>query len=184
MTMGYLRQDLERLYYFEGQPDRKASSGAVWRSALNPRFLPVILCRLSHALYCRKHILLARFVSLLNFHWFGMEIAMRCEIAPGLCFPHTIGTVIGAQRIGRNALIYHGVTLGAKEMDINYCPEMRPIVGDNVIIGSGAKVLGGIIIGNNVVIGANAVVTHSIPDNATVGGIPARVLCTKGRKGN
>ena len=46
MTMGYLRQDLERLYYFEGQPDRKASSGAVWRRALTPRFLPVILCRL------------------------------------------------------------------------------------------------------------------------------------------
>jgi serine O-acetyltransferase len=139
---------------------------------------------MSHAFYKKKLTIFARIISIMNFLFFGIEIAMRCEIAPGLCFPHTIGTVIGAQRIGRNALIYHGVTLGAKEMDINYCPEMRPIVGDNVIIGSGAKVLGGIIIGNNVVIGANAVVTHSIPDNATVGGIPARVLRTKGRKGN
>ena len=176
MTMGYLRQDLERLYYFEGQPDRKASSGAVWRRALTPRFLPVILCRLSHALYCRKHILLARFVSLLNFHWFGMEIAMRCEIGPGLCFPHTFGIVIGASRIGRNALIYHGVTLGAKEMDMLYDPGKRPIVGDNVVIGSGAKVMGGIEIGDNVVIGANAVVTQSVPPNVVVGGIPAGII--------
>jgi len=101
---------------------------------------------------------------------------MRCEIGPGLCFPHTFGIVIGASRIGRNALIYHGVTLGAKEMDMLYDPGKRPIVGDNVVIGSGAKVMGGIEIGDNVVIGANAVVTKSVPPNVVVGGIPAGII--------
>lgn len=174
--MALLKKDLERVYYFEGHPDRKASPGDVWRRALTPRFLPVILCRMSHALYYRKHTVLSRLVSLLNFQLFGIEIAMRCEIGPGLYFPHTIGTVIGALRIGCNVLIYNGVTLGAKEMDLSYSSEKRPIVGDNVIIGSGAKVLGGITLGDNVIVGANAVVTHSIPVNAVVGGVPARIL--------
>lgn len=176
MLMGLLKKDLERFYYFEGQPDRKASSVAVWRRALNLRFLPVVLCRLSHAFYCRKHTVLARIVSLINLHYFSVEIAMRCEIGPGLYFPHTVGTVIGALKIGRNAVIYHGVTLGAKDIDCAYSPEKRPVVGDNVVIGSGAKVLGGIILGDNVIVGANAVVTHSVPGNTAVGGIPARIL--------
>ena len=105
---------------------------------------------------------------------------MRCEIGPGLCFPHTVGTVIGALRIGRDAVIYHGVTLGAKEMDFGYDSKARPIIGDNVVIGSGAKVLGGITIGNNVIVGANAVVVESVPDNVVVGGVPAHILRHKG----
>jgi serine O-acetyltransferase len=174
--MAHLKKDLERLYYFEGHPSRVASSGDVWRRALTPRFLPVVLYRLSHALYCRKHTVLAQFVSIINFHYFGLEIAMRCEIGPGLCFPHTFGIVIGARRIGRNAVIYHDVTLGAKEMDMLYDPTKRPLIGDNVVIGSGARVLGGIQIGDNAVVGANAVVTKSVPPNAVVGGIPARII--------
>ncbi len=159
--MEYLKLDLEHLNRFKGQPDLQVTAWAVWCRALSPRFMPVFLCRLSHVLYCRGHGIFARMVSLMNFLFFGMEIAMRCEIGPGLCFPHTVGVVIGALRIGRNTLIYHGVTLGAKEMDMGYIPEERPVVGDNVVIGSGAKVLGGITIGNNVIIGANAVVVDS-----------------------
>jgi serine O-acetyltransferase len=176
MMMEYLRRDLERLRYYGGQPDYRATNGAVLREALSPRFLPVFLCRLSHALYCRQHMTLARCVSLIAVHFFGMEIALRCEIGPGLCLPHTFGTVIGARRIGVNAVIYHEVTLGAKGMDMLYDPTKRPTVGDNVVIGSGAKVLGGIEIGDNVIIGANAVVTHSVPPNVVVGGIPARII--------
>jgi serine O-acetyltransferase len=118
----------------------------------------------------------ARLLSIANFVVFGMEISMRCEIGPGLYFPHTAGTVIGAWRVGKNAVIYHQATLGAKEMDLGYSKEKRPTIGDNVVIGSGAKVLGGITVGNNVIIGANAVVTRSVPDNVVVGGIPARIL--------
>jgi serine O-acetyltransferase len=73
-------------------------------------------------------------------------------------------------------VIYHQVTIGAKEVDIGYHEEKRPVIGDNVIIGSGAKVLGGITIGHNVTIGANAVVTQSVPDNVIVGGIPAEII--------
>jgi serine O-acetyltransferase len=87
-----------------------------------------------------------------------------------------VGTVIGASQIGSNAVIYHGVTLGAKEVDIAYSPDQRPIVGDNVVIGSGAKLLGGFRIGDNVKVGANAVVLESFPDNVVIGGIPATVV--------
>ena len=153
VMMEYLKRDLERLYYFEGQPEYRATASAVWCRAFSPRFLPVILCRLAHKLYCRHHTILARFVSGMNFHYFGVEIAMRCEIGPGLCFPHTFGIVIGARRIGRNATIYHEVTLGAKEMDMLYDPVKRPLVGNNVTIGAGAKILGGIEIGDNVIVG-------------------------------
>jgi serine O-acetyltransferase len=84
--------------------------------------------------------------------------------------------VIGATRIGRDALIYNGVTIGAKTMDVGYDVMRRPIIGDGVTIGAGAKVLGGIVVGDRVTIGANAVVTRSVPPQAIVAGVPARVI--------
>lgn len=176
MLMELLKKDLERWYYYAGYRERKASSAEVLLKAFSPRFLPVVLSRLAHSLHCGKLTVLSRFVSLLNFLFFGVELAARCEIGPGLCFAHTYGIVIGARKIGSNALIYHEVTIGAKEMDIGYNPDMRPLIGDNVVIGAGAKVLGGITIGDNSVIGANAVVTRDIPANVVVGGIPAKVI--------
>jgi serine O-acetyltransferase len=174
-----LLADLERQYHFGGRSDVKPTAGRLVVELQNPRFLPVILQRLAHHLYERKIVFLARLLSSLNLVLFGIEIGMRCEIGPGLYLPHTVGTVIGALRIGNHAVIYHQVTIGAKEMDIGYHEEKRPVIGDHVIIGSGAKVLGGITIGHNVTIGANAVVTHSVPDNVVVGGIPARILKEK-----
>jgi serine O-acetyltransferase len=171
-----LVSDLQRQYEFDQTPGRMPSMSGVIRRMLNPRFTPVVLCRITHKLYQRGLEPLARLVSIINFVLFGIEIAMRCEIGEGLYFPHTGGTVIGARRIGKNAVIYHGVTLGAKEVDIGYHDDQRPIVGDNVIVGSGAKILGGITIGNHVIVGANAVVVDSVPDNVVVGGIPARIL--------
>ena len=168
--------DLARQYHFNGQPDRTPTLSGVILHAFSPRFAPVMLCRVAHTLYRRRLSPLARLVSLLNFIVFNIEVAMRCEIGDGLYLPHTVGTIIGAQRIGKNAVIYHGVTFGAKEIDIGYHDDQRPQVGDNVIIGSGAKVLGGITIGDNVVIGANAVVVESIPSNVVVGGIPAKII--------
>ena len=151
-------------------------------AVFNPRFAPVVLFRTSYALYAAGLRPLAKLFSLLNFLLFGIEMAARCEVGPGLCFAHTYGIVIGARSIGSNALIYHEVTLGAKEMDVAYTPEKRPLVGDNVVIGAGAKVLGGVTIGDNSVIGANAVVTHDIPANSVAGGIPARVIKQRGGK--
>jgi serine O-acetyltransferase len=113
---------------------------------------------------------------MVNFVLFGLEIGMDCEIGPGLYFPHTSGTVIGARRIGANAVIYHNVTLGAKEPDLAFEPGKRPEVGDDVFLGSGAKILGGITLGNRAVVAANAVVVHSVPEGAVVAGIPAKIV--------
>jgi serine O-acetyltransferase len=169
-----LKKDLERWYFYEGQPQKKASALAVTKAIFSPRFAPVFLCRMAHALYKAGLTPLAKFASLLNFVIFGLEVTIRCEIGPGLVFPHTSGTVIGSVKIGSNALIYHNVTLGAQKMDVRLDPKTRPVIGDNVTIGAGAKVLGGIFVGNNAVIGANAVVTKSVPEGATMLGIPAR----------
>jgi len=176
MLLDVLLADLERQYSYNGQPQKKATVPGLLANAFYPRFVPIVLCRIAHALYRKRMGPLARLFSLLNFVVFGIEIGIRCEIGPGLYFPHTVGTVIGATRIGCNAVIYHGVTLGAKEMDIAYNLNQRPTVGDNVVIGSGAKLLGGIKIGNNVKIGANAVVLDSFPDNVVIAGIPATVV--------
>lgn len=171
-----LLADLQRQYDFDGITHLSPTIWGILRRALHPHYLPVVLCRLAHSLHSVGLLPLARMAALLNFLLFGIEIAMRCQIGDGLYLPHTTGTVIGALRVGRNAVIYHGVTIGAKEMDRGYHPDQRPVIGDNVIIGSGAKVLGGITIGNNVIIGANAVVTQSFPDNVIVAGIPASIL--------
>ena len=173
-----LLADLARQYYFDGTPTRKPTGAGIAARSLHPRFTPVILFRIAHALNRRGLTPLARMVALLNFVLFGIEIALSCDIGGGLFLPHTVGTVIGAQRIGCNAIIFQGVTLGAKEIDIGYHPELRPVLGDNVTIGSGAKILGTLIIGDNSVIGANAVVTKSVPINTVMGGVPARIIRT------
>jgi serine O-acetyltransferase len=84
--------------------------------------------------------------------------------------------VIGAKSIGADATIFQGVTIGAKELDAGYALEARPTVGDGVVIGSGAKVLGGLTIGNSVRVGANSVVLISVPTNSLVVGVPGRVV--------
>lgn len=147
-----------------------------WLRLASPRFAPMLLHRVAHALQVRRLGPLAKLVSLANFIVFGIEIATRCPIGPGLFFPHTQGTVIGALAIGRNATIYQGVTLGAKELDFRYSQDSRPRVGDDVLIGSGAKVLGGIVIGDGVRIGANTVVTKSLAPGVTAVGSAMRVI--------
>ena len=117
---------------------------------------------------------MAHLLSYLNLVLFGIEISPRCAIGPGIFFPHTSGTVIGASKIGRNVTIFQGVTLGARQMDMYFDPALRPEIGDYVVVGAGAKVLGGISLGDNVRVGANSVLLRSVPANATVAGIPAR----------
>ena len=114
-------------------------------------------------------------MSSINFFAFGIEVSVRCPIGPGLFLPHTQGTVIGAWRIGANATIFQGVTLGAKEIDFKYAENSRPTVGDDVTIGSGAKVLGGITLANKVRVGANSVVLTNMPEGVLAVGAPAQV---------
>jgi serine O-acetyltransferase len=176
----YLAADLRRArVLLHGTTDCVAGL-RLWLGVLSPRFVPVLLCRLAHSFYRLKLGPIAKLVSLLNFFLFGIEIAVRCPIGKGLFLPHTQGTVIGAYSIGENATIFQGVTLGAREVDFSYQENSRPTVGDGVIIGSGAKVLGGLTLGSGSRIGANAVVLESIPENVVAAGIPARVVKTLG----
>jgi serine O-acetyltransferase len=171
-----LLADLQRQYHYPGVSDIQANTLGIFKKALNPRFAPVLLWRVASHFYHLRLTPLAKIASLLNFLIFGIEIGLQCEIGGGLYIPHPVGTVIGATKIGKNATILQGVTLGAKEIDISYLPQNRPTIGDNVTIGAGAKVLGGIVIGDNVTIGANAVVTKSLPDNVVAAGVPAKII--------
>lgn len=176
---GYLAADLRRQYRLLNGDGAPLPSGmSLWLGVASPRFVPVLLCRLAHGLYLMRLSSLAKVISLLNFFLFGIEIAVRCPIGPGLFFPHTQGTVIGAWCIGANATIFQGVTLGAREVDFLYGEEGRPKVGDDVTIGSGAKVLGGVVLGSGSRVGANAVVVNDVPAGSLAVGIPARV-CVK-----
>jgi len=105
-----------------------------------------------------------------------LEITPHCDVGPGLFFAHTVGSVIGASRIGSNATIFGGVNLGAKHLDMVFDPALRPEVGNDVVLGTGCRVLGPIRIADNVTVGANSVVTHSVEPNTTVAGIPAQKI--------
>lgn len=172
----FLIADLRRQHTLMAGADRPASAARLWLGVLAPRFAPVLLCRLAYRLHLWGLGPLAKLFSLVNFFLFGIEIAVRCPIGPGLFLPHTQGTVIGAWRIGANATIYQGVTLGAREIDFRYAESSRPVICNDVTIGSGAKVLGGLSVGDGARIGANSVVLHAVPPRVVAAGAPARVL--------
>jgi serine O-acetyltransferase len=171
----FLAADLRRADALLCGTTRDVSGVKLWFSVLSPRFVPVLLCRTAYFFYCHKLTAIAKCFSLLNFFCFGIEIAIQCRVGKGLFLPHTQGTVIGAYSIGENATIFQGVTLGARELDFSYLESSRPIIGDNVTIGSGAKVLGGVKLGDGSRIGANAVVLESVPPYVVAVGVPARV---------
>jgi serine O-acetyltransferase len=174
-----LRADLLRYYSILHKKDYISLRGTSFLLGIvSPRFIPVILCRLAYFLYMKKLPPIAKLVSFANFFIFGIEISVRCRIGPGLLLPHTQGTVIGAWSIGSNAIIFQGVTLGARDVDFQYSKISRPVIGNNVIIGSGAKVLGGLIVGDGARIGANSVVLKSVPSMTLAVGAPARIVDT------
>ncbi len=136
--------------------------------------------RLSHALYGKKCYLSARIVSQLAKFFTGIEIHPGAKIGKGLFIDHGTGVVIGETTvIGDNCILYQGVTLGGTGKEKG---KRHPTLGNNVIVGCGAKVLGPFTIGNNVKIAANSVVLHEIPDNCTAVGAPARVVKRDGKK--
>ena len=129
---------------------------------------------IAHDLYNSKLFLLARIVCEISRFITGIEIHPGAKIGKRLVIDHGMGVVIGeTSEIGDDCLIYHGVTLGGT----NSQPIKRhPTIGNRVIIGAGAKLIGNIRIGNEVKIGANAVVVKDVPHGVTVGGIPAQIL--------
>lgn len=128
--------------------------------------------KLSHFLYKHKWFFLARLISQIARFFTGIEIHPGATIGKGLCIDHGMGVVIGeTAEIGDDVLIYHGVTLGGTGKDKG---KRHPTIGNGVVIGAGAKVLGPIKVGDNAKIGANAVVVKDVPEGATAVGIPAK----------
>ena len=122
----------------------------------------------------------ARAVSQLSRHFTGIEIHPGATIGKGLFIDHGMGVVIGeTAEIGDNCTIYQGVTLGGTGKDVG---KRHPTLGDNVMVGAGAKVLGPVKIGSNSKIAANAVVLREVPENSTAVGIPAKVVRRGGVK--
>lgn len=154
----------------------QCSGFRLWCKLIHPRFVPVLLVRLSGL--CHRPLLLrplSMLFSLINVILFGLEVTPRCKIGPGLLIPHSSGTVIGAAEIGCNVTIFQGVTLGAKFADLDFSPETRPVLGDDVVIGAGAKILGGVRIGTKGVVASNTLLTESLPDGGYAIGVPAIV---------
>lgn len=136
--------------------------------------------RKAHWLYEHKMYTLARIISQRARHTTGIEIHPGAQIGEGFFIDHGMGVVIGETTIiGDNCLLYQGVTLGGTGKDKG---KRHPTLGDNVMVGAGAKILGPIHIGNNVKIAANAVVLKDIPDNSTAVGVPARVVRVEGKR--
>jgi len=133
---------------------------------LYPGFHAIIFHRFSHFLYKKRLFFLARLNSQIARHLTGIEIHPGARIGERLFIDHGMGIVIGeTATIGNDCLIYHNATLGGTGKDKN---KRHPDIGNNVMIGAGAKVLGPIIVGNNVKIGANAVVLRNVDDNTTI----------------
>ncbi len=139
---------------------------------LYPSFWANINHFIAHGLYKRKMFFLARFVSQLSRFLTGIEIHPGATIGKGFFIDHGMGVVIGETcEIGDNVLLYQGVTLGGTGKDSG---KRHPTIGNNVLVGSGAKVLGPIHVGDNVRIGSGSVVLKDVPDDVTVVGIPAK----------
>ncbi|MHC6178476.1 serine O-acetyltransferase EpsC [Clostridium sp. JNZ X4-2] len=130
--------------------------------------------RISHFFYKRKCFFIARLISQISRMLTGIEIHPGAKIGKGLFIDHGMGVVIGeTAEVGDNVTLYHGVTLGGTGKDTG---KRHPTIGNNVLIGSGAKILGPIVVGNNVKIGANAVVLKDVPSDCTAVGIPVRII--------
>lgn len=134
--------------------------------------------RLAHALFKRKWFFLARVISQISRFFTGIEIHPGAKIGRRFFIDHGMGIVIGETcEIGDNVTVYQGVTLGGTGKEKG---KRHPTIEDNVLIATGAKVLGSITVGANSKIGAGSVVLHPVPPNSTVVGIPGKVRIQNG----
>ncbi len=141
---------------------------------LYPSIHAVIHHKISHFLYKKKFIFLARLISQISRFFTGIEIHPGAQIEKHLFMDHGMGIVIGETSIiGENVTIYHGVTLGGVSLEKG---KRHPTIGNNVIIGAGAKVLGNITIGADSKIGANSVILKDIPQDSVAVGVPGKII--------
>ena len=145
----------------------------------NRGFHALLAYRVSHLLWKAKVPMLPLIITRIIQILYGIDIDWRAKIAGGCLIVHGMGVVIGrGVVIGKNAKIFHGVTLGIR--DDGKDNDGFPVVGDNVFIGCGAKLLGNIHVGDNAKIGANAVVIDDVPPSHTAVGIPAKIIRKQG----
>lgn len=157
-----------------------AAKSAIEVLLLYPGLHALIVYRVSHRLWQWKIPFLPRWYSQLGRFWTGIEIHPGAQIGKSFFIDHGMGVVIGETAIvGDNVLLYQGVTLGGTGKETG---KRHPTLGNNVVVGAGAKILGNITVGDNSYIGANAVVIKNVPSNSTVVGIPGRITKQEGRK--
>ena len=148
-----------------------------------PGVKAIFFHQIAHFFCLAKFDLVARIISQFSRFLTGIEIHPRANIGKNLFIDHGMGVVIGeTSQIGNNVTIYHMVTLGGISPSVNSneqrLTKRHPTLKDNVVVGSGAQILGPITIGTNSKIGANAVVTKDVPENAVMVGIPAKNVGT------
>lgn len=140
----------------------------------------ILLHRIAHSLWLKEVPVIPRLISQISRFFTGIEIHPGAVIGEGFFIDHGSGVVIGeTTEIGRNVTIYQGVTLGGTGKETG---KRHPTIGDNVVIGTGAKVLGSIRIGENAKIGAGSVVVNDVPPNTTVVGNPGRAVMSDGTR--
>ncbi|WP_031517280.1 serine O-acetyltransferase [Desulfofalx alkaliphila] len=170
-----LRREIEVV--FERDPAAKSTLEVL---LAYPGLHAIMFHRIAHRLYKRKWFLIARLISQFSRFLTGIEIHPGAKIGEGLFIDHGSGVVIGeTAEIGDNVTIYQGVTLGGTGKEKG---KRHPTIGNNVVISSGAKVLGSFTVGDNVKIGAGSVVLTAVPSNCTVVGVPGKVVVKDGQK--
>lgn len=143
-------------------------------------FHALVLYRFFHFLHVHRYFLLARILSALTRFFTGIEIHPGATIGSGVFIDHGSGVVIGETAvIGNNVVIYQGVTLGGTGKDKG---KRHPTIGNNVMISSGAKVLGPFTVGDGAKIGAGSIVLNEVPPNATVVGVPGHIVRIAGKR--
>ena len=169
--MGFINKIKEEIEIIRQRDPAIHSSMEVF---LYPSFKVMLHYRLAHKLYMNGHYFLARWVSQRGVRKTGIEIHPGAQIGKGFFIDHGNGVIIGETTIiGDNVTLYQGVTLGGTGKEQG---KRHPTLGDNIMIGAGAKVLGSCTIGDNCKIGAGRVVLCDVPSGATVVGVPGRVV--------
>ena len=170
---GQMKRDIQVI--FERDPAAKSIREVIF---CYPGFHAVLFHRMAHWLYLHNRVLLPRMISQLTRFLTGIEIHPGAKIGQGLFIDHGTGVVIGeTTEVGDNVTLYQGVTLGGTGKEKG---KRHPTIGNNVVIGAGARVLGSFKVGDNVKIGAGSVVIKSVPSDTTVVGVPGRIVLHHG----
>ena len=169
-----LREEIKTI--FEKDPAAKSVLEVVF---CYPGFHAILLHRFAHLLYEKRVPLIPRIISQFSRFFTGIEIHPGAQIGRRFFIDHGMGVVIGeTAEIGDDVLLYQNSTLGGTGKEKG---KRHPTLGDRVVVGAGAKVLGAITVGDDVKVGAGSVVVRSVPANTTVVGIPGRVVMSHGK---